>query len=56
MPAHDPLSDGSLLSNITRAYSNYQCSQLSDPEEKFAEALGQVDLKIPQFQSSCEVS
>lgn len=54
VPSHEPLSDGGLLSSLTRAYSNYQCSQLSDPEEKFGEALGQVDQKIPLFLSSCE--
>lgn len=54
VPSHEPLSDGGLLSNISRAYSNYQCSQLSDPEKEFAEALDRVDQKIPKFQSTCE--
>lgn len=56
VPSHEPLSEGGLLSTLTRVYNNYQCSQLSDPEEKFAEALEQVDQKLPHLLSSCEVS
>ena len=55
VPTHEALSDGSLLSSISRAYSNYQCSQLADPEEKFAGALEKVDQKISLLLSSCEV-
>ena len=56
VPSHEALSDGGLLSSITRAYSNYQHSQVADSDENFAGALEQVDQKIPLFQSSCDVS
>ena len=56
VPSHEHLSEGGLLSTLTRAYSNYQCSQLPDPEDKFSEALDRVEEKLPHLLSSCEVS
>jgi len=40
---------------FTRAYSNYQYSQLADPEDLFTEAFDHVEHKIPLLQSTCEV-
>ena len=55
VPQHEPLSDGNLLSMFTRAYSNYQYSQMADPEDVFTEAFDHVEHKIPLLQSTCEV-